>query len=57
MQTVEWGLNMMPGGGHKLREAERAAKQAKAGAGCSSAEGHQAGFSDQPTWTACQSVL
>ena len=31
VQTVEWGLNMMEGGGHKLREAERSAKQAKAG--------------------------
>ena len=33
-QTVEWGLSMLPGGGHRLREAERAAKQAKLGAHC-----------------------
>ena len=31
VQTVEWGLNMLPGGGHRLREAERAAKQGKIG--------------------------
>lgn len=30
-QVVEWGVNMMTSGGHKLREAERAAKQARKG--------------------------